>query len=258
MALYDTIGHGYAGLRRSDPRIASAIEAALGDAVSVVNVGAGSGSYEPAGRAVVGVEPSEVMILQRPASAAPCMQGVAESLPLVSGSVDAAMTVMSAHHWSDLQRGLGEMARVARKRVVVMTWAPPPDSPAFWLTEEYFPEILTHDRTVFPSVARLTAMLDQAAAGRRERTQVTTVPVPHDCVDGFLCAYWRRPECYLDAERRAAISSFARLDASEGLSKLRADLADGSWAKRHDHLLQQDSLDVGYRLVCCELSRAGR
>lgn len=251
MTLYNSIGRGYATLRQPDPRIALAIEAALGDASSVVNVGAGTGSYEPPGRTVMAVEPSEVMIRQRRASAAPCVQASAESLPMESASVDAAMAVLSAHHWSDLERGLGEMARVARKRVVLLTWVPPPDSPPFWLTDEYFPEILAHDRTIFPSTAALAAMLERVAGPVR---MMIPVPIPHDCTDGFLGAYWRRPECYLDAERRSAISSFARIDAEPGLCRLRADLSSGRWAERNRHLVTLEELDAGYRIMWCETS----
>src|SRR6476661_2355024 len=142
MALYDNIGCNYARSRRPDPRIASAIEAALGDAQNVVNIGAGTGSYEPPGRTVIAIEPSEVMIRQRPARAAPCLQGSAEALPLETASVDAAMAVLTIHHWTDLEQGLGEMARVARKRAVLLTWVP--DVAPFWLTEDYFPEIAVH------------------------------------------------------------------------------------------------------------------
>lgn len=252
MTLYNTIGRGYAALRRPDPRIAACIEAALGDAVSVVNIGAGAGSYEPAGRTVLAVEPSEVMIQQRPAGAAPCVQGTAEALPLATASVDAAMSILSSHHWTYLERGLSEMARVARQRVVLLTWVP--DVAPFWLTEEYFSEILAHDRTIFPSAVVLTEMLERVSGGKG-RVRMTPVPVPHDCTDGFLCAYWRRPECYLEPERRAAISSFARIDAEPGLAKLRADLSSGRWAERHAAFLDLDTLDLGYRIVCCETSR---
>jgi SAM-dependent methyltransferase len=253
MTLYDTIGRGYAALRRPDPRIAAAIDAALGDAVSVVNIGAGAGSYEPPGRTVLAVEPSEVMIRQRPAGAAPCVRGSAEALPLETQSVDAAMAILSAHHWTDLERGLREMARVARKRVVLLTWVPDALHAApFWLTEEYFPEIAAHDRTIFPGSAALTTMLERAIAGSRP-ARMTPVPIPHDCTDGLLCAYWRRPESYLNSEVRSAISSFARIDAEDGLAKLRADLSSGRWADRNRALLAMDALDAGYRIVCCEV-----
>jgi SAM-dependent methyltransferase len=247
MALYDTIGRSYSAVRRPDRRIAAAINAALGDAASVVNVGAGTGSYEPSDRDVIAVEPSEVMIRQRPPDAAPCRQGAAEALPLETASVDAAMAVLTVHHWSDLARGLKEMARVARKRVVVMTWVP--DAASFWLTDDYFPEIMAYDRTIFPGTADLSAILHRTIGP----TRFTPVPIPHDCTDGFLCAYWRRPEAYLDAYVRGGISSFARIDCEPGLAKLRADLESGRWRQRHGHLLALDALDLGYRLVTCEM-----
>jgi SAM-dependent methyltransferase len=247
MALYDSIGRNYAGFRRPDHRIASAIDAALGDAISVVNIGAGTGSYEPLSRTVLAVEPSEVMIRQRPTEAAPCLQGSAEALPLETASVDAAMAVLTIHHWTDLERGLGEMARVARKRAVLLTWVP--DAAPFWLTEDYFPEIAVHDRKIFPGSAALIAMLERTIGS----VHMAPVPIPHDCTDGLLCAYWRRPESYLSAEVRNAMSSFARIDAEAGLARLRADLSSGRWAERNRHLLVLDTLDLGYRIVCCEI-----
>lgn len=252
MALYDTIGVGYAARRRPDPRFAAAIHVALGDAESVANVGAGAGSYEPADRTVIAVEPSAIMIRQRAASAAPCRQGSADALPLESGSVDAAMAILSAHHWPDLERGLREMARVARRRIVLLTWVP--EVTSFWLTEDYFPEILAHDRTIFPSAESLAAMLGRATGGGR--VTITPMPVPHDCIDGMLCAYWRRPDAYLDADVRRAISSFARIHAEPGLAKLRADLASGRWAERNGHLMPLDAIDLGYRVACCEMAGA--
>jgi len=250
VALYDSIGRNYAMRRKPDPRIAAQIELALGDAAPVVNIGAGTGSYEPADRTVIAVEPSEVMIRQRPPTAAPCLQGTAESLPLETKSVDAAMAVNSMHHWSDLERGFREMARVARKRTIVLTWVPDaPHSHPFWLTEDYFPEILAHDRTIFPTAPVLAAMLERIIGPVR----MTPVPIPHDCVDGLLCAYWRRPEFYLQDDVRAGMSSFARIDAAPGLAKLRADLASGRWADLNREILELDALDVGYRVVTCEL-----
>lgn len=250
MAHYDSIGHGYAKVRRPDPRIAAAIAAALGDAASVLNVGAGTGSYEPPGRTVLAVEPSAVMIGQRPLGAAPCLQGSAEALPVEANSVDAAMAVLTIHHWSDLERGLGEMARVARKRAVVLTWVP--DVAPFWLTEDYFPEIIAHDRTIFPPAPLLLAMLERKLGS----AHIAPVPIPHDCTDGLLCAYWRRPDAYLDAENRSAMSSFTRIDAEPGLARLRADLASGRWAARNRHVLSLDALDLGYRIIRCEIGGA--
>lgn len=247
VTLYDGIGHNYAQFRRTDPRIAAAIDAALGDATSVVNIGAGSGSYEPRGRTVLAVEPSAVMIAQRPAGAAPCRQGSAEALPLETASFDAAMAVLSIHHWRDLERGLGEMARVARKRTVLMTWFP--DAAPFWLTDDYFPEIAVNDRKVFPTAAVLCAILERIAGP----VQMAPVPIPHDCIDGLLGAYWRRPESYLSAEIRSAMSPFAAINADAGLARLRTDLSSGRWAEHNGHLLALDALDLGYRLVCCEI-----
>ena len=220
---------------------------ALGDAESVVNVGAGTGSYEPRERRVIAVEPSETMIRQRSPEAAPCVRGWAEALPLETGSVDAALAILTVHHWSDVEDGFREMARVARKRVVVLTWVP--DCAAFWLTEDYFPEIAEHDRTVFPGDAALRTLLERTIG----RVRMSPVPIPHDCIDGFLCAYWRRPEAYLCPERRSAISSFARIDAGPGLARLGADLSSGRWLEKNGALTELDALDLGYRLVCCDL-----
>jgi SAM-dependent methyltransferase len=246
MALYDSIGRSYAEFRRPDRRLAAAIDSVLGDAASVVNIGAGTGSYEPLSRTVLAVEPSELMIRQRPAGAAPCVKGRAEALPLQTASVDAAMAVLTLHHWTDPERGLGEMARVARKRAVLLTWVP--DTAPFWLTEDYFPEIASHDRKIFPSAAALIAMLERLMG----RVRMAPVPIPHDCTDGLLCAYWRRPESYLSPDIRSAMSSFGRIDAEAGLARLRADLSSGCWAERNSHLLSLDTLDLGYRIICCE------
>jgi hypothetical protein len=157
------------------------------------------------------------------------------------------MAVLSAHHWTDLERGFGEMARVARKRAVLLTWVP--DAAPFWMTEDYFPEIAAHDRTIFPSAAALTAILERTIGP----AHMAPVPIPHDCTDGFLCSYWRRPEAYLNDDVRSAMSSFARIDAEAGLAKLRADLACGRWAERNRHLLARNALDVGYRVVRCDI-----
>jgi SAM-dependent methyltransferase len=238
--LYDRIGTGYAAYRRPDPRIAKRIVAALGDARSVVNVGAGTGSYEPADRAVVAVEPSAEMVRQRAGTAAPAVRGGAERLPLRDRSVDAALAVLTIHHWTDWRRGLAEMRRVARDRVVILTWEPAHHG--FWLVQEYFPEIVAMDRETFPTFAEMERVLGPI--------DVRPVPVPADCSDGFLGAYWRRPATYLDAGARGAISAFAKLQGADAtLARLRADLADGSWERRHGHLLELPELDIGYRLI---------
>ena len=241
-ALYDTIGREYAQRRRPDPRIAARLTAALGDARSVLNVGAGAGSYEPSDRSVVAVEPSAVMLAQRPTGAAVAVQARAEALPFPDRAFDAAMAVLTLHHWADRVCGLAECTRVARQRVVVLTWDPAAD--AFWLVREYFPEFGETDRKLFPPIS---AYAD--AFGPDAQVEIAAVPVPRDCVDGFLGAYWARPEAYLDPAVRAGMSSFARPGVEAGLARLRADLASGAWHARHGHLLGNDALDLGYRLV---------
>lgn len=239
-ALYDRIGIGYADHRRPDGRIAARIADALGPARTIVNVGAGAGSYEPADRRVAAVEPSAGMVRQRPDSAAPAVRATAERLPFRDRSFDAALAVLTIHHWADWRAGLREMRRVARGRVVLLTWDP--EHPGFWLVREYFPQIPENDRRIFTSLAEIGAVLGPV--------DVHPVPVPADCSDGFLGAYWRRPEAYLDAGARGAISAFSRLDDVEGgLERLRADLADGTWRRRHGALLDRAELDIGYRLI---------
>lgn len=216
------------------------IEDALGDAETVLNVGAGTGSYEPSGRRVLAVEPSRVMIAQRPARAHPSVRASAEHLPFRADAFDAAMAVLTVHHWSDRRAGLAEMRRVARGPVVLLTWDPA--HTGFWLVRDYFPEILEVDRRIFPDIADLAAVLG--------RVEVSAVPVPHDCADGFLGAYWRRPAAYLDEGVRAGISTFARVrDVPARIERLRADLGSGRWAERNAELLGLEELDLGYRLV---------
>jgi SAM-dependent methyltransferase len=238
--LYDAIGRGYRTYRRPDPRLAASIIRALGDAVSVVNVGAGAGSYEPADRRVIAVEPSTAMIAQRPAGSAPVVRASAIELPFRDASFDAALSVLSLHHWPDQVRGLAELVRLARERVVLLTWDPA--APLFWLVEEYFPEIRVIDRPLFLTLDELGQALGPI--------EVEPFLVPADCHDGFLGAYWRRPEAYLDAGVRGAISTFTKLgDVEAGVARLRRDLADGTWRRRHADLLGQSEIDLGYRLV---------
>jgi SAM-dependent methyltransferase len=236
---YDAIGHGYATHRRPDPRIAAAVRAALGGGAPVLNVGAGAGSYEPADRAVVAVEPTRAMIAQR-SSRAPVVRAAAGDLPFRAGAFAAALAILTVHHWPDRTRGLAELVRVARERAVLFTWDPA--SAGFWLVHDYFPELVAIDRRIFPTMDELAAALGDL--------EVRPVPIPHDCADGFLGAYWRRPAAYLDPDVRRAISTFARLQTLEpGLSRLRQDLADGTWPRRHARLLEAEELDLGYRLV---------
>jgi len=237
--LYDTIGRGYSRLRRPDPRIRDAVVRGLGPAASVLNVGAGAGSYEPIDRRVVAVEPSLMMIRQRPPGAAPVVRATAGSLPFRDGSFDATLAVLTIHHWPDKPRGLAELRRTARDRIVILTWDP--SDTGFWLSD-YFPEILDVDRRIFPPIDRYGDKIGTVT--------VSTVPIPHDCSDGFLGAYWRRPAAYLDPEVRLAISTFSRIrEVERGLEALRRDLESGYWDRRYGAVLTQDTADLGYRLL---------
>jgi SAM-dependent methyltransferase len=242
MAVYDRIGVTYAETRRADPRIEAAIRRALRGARSVVNVGAGAGSYEPP-ETVLAVEPSEVMIAQRPAGLAPAVQATAEAIPLADGAVDAALAVLTIHHWPDLAAGFAEMRRVAR-RIVVLTWDPAM-ARSFWLSREYLPdEAVEWDIDRCPPLESVAELVGPGA-------EVTPVPVPHDCTDGFFGAFWRRPEAYLDPVVRAGISNLAQFgDAlTPAFNRLAADLESGEWHRRNADLLGLDELDLGYRIV---------
>jgi SAM-dependent methyltransferase len=246
--LYDRIGRTYRETRRPDPRIAALIDEGLGDARSVVNVGAGAGAYEPADRDVLAVEPSATMIAQRPPGAAPAIQASAEDLPLADDSFDAALAVNTVHHWSDLRAGLRELRRVARKRVVIFLRNPQAGVP-FWLVEDYIPALDNTGR-----VARIVATIEQ------ELRPVGAVPVrlPRDCADGVFTAYWGRPELYLDAETRRNISNFALApadDVADGLARLEADLASGEWDRRYGELRALPALDLGHRVLIAEVER---
>jgi SAM-dependent methyltransferase len=241
-ARYDRIGTVYARHRDADPRIARQIHAALGDARRVLDVGAGTGSYEPSDRDVFAIEPSETMIAQRPAGSAPVVRGVAEHLPFLTQSFNASMAVLTLHHWSDQALGLAELRRVAPRRVVLCFDVARHHT--YWLVREYLPEIATLDDG--------SIMSPEEVADAVDASRIESVGVPWDCADGFLGAYWRRPESYLDPFVRACISGIARLHpevVARGIGRLRRDIRTGAWARRHADLLQIDELDLGYRLV---------
>ena len=246
---YDRIGIGYADTRRADPRIAARIEAALGDARSVLNVGAGAGSYEPAGREVTAVEPSAEMIAQRPPTAASVVQASAESLPFEDDSFDAALAVLTAHHWPDLDAGLSETLRVARDRIVIVTF----DSEALeglWIAADYFPEMLGLHRPSGASSRDLMEKLPGATS--------SPIPVPGDCTDHFFAALWARPELLFDEEIVRPMwvwQSISEESREAGRERLAADLDSGTWEERYGHLRKREELDVGLRLVVRELNR---
>ena len=239
---YDLIGLVYSRHRRPDPRIAAQIESALGDARTVLDVGAGTGSYEPTEREVVAVEPSQVMIAQRPSGAAPTVRSVAESLPFASGSFDAVLAVLTVHHWRNARLGLREMARVGGA-----SWCSTSTPP---YTTASGSSRITFRSAIRSSRRRYSTMPNLAREIGATRTEV--VPIPSDCIDGFNWAYWNRPAMYLDPEVRACMSGLALLEdrmVAARMEMLRADLADGTWHARHGHLLALDSVDGGLRLV---------
>lgn len=242
---YDRIGRGYALTRRADPRFERLIHDALGDARSVVNVGAGTGSYEPRDRYVIAIEPSDVMAAQRDLRAVPAIRASAGALPIRDQSVDAALAVLTIHHWdAEQERGVREMRRVARQTVVIMTYDPAV-SGRMWLLSEYLPEVAEMDRRIFPSVEELSSWLGGS-------TRVLPVPIPHDTPDWMLGSFWAHPERILDAGARNATSGFARMDrriVDRVVDAVARDLRSGTWDERHGHLRQLDELDVGLRLI---------
>lgn len=242
MTLYDRIGVGYAAQRRPDPRVAAVLHEALGDARVVLNVGAGAGSYEPEDPCVVPVEPSPVMVAQRARGGVPAILAGAEALPFADGAFDAAMAILTLHHWPDPRAGCAELRRVTRGPIVILTCEPSVAN-AMWLAG-YAPEVAGWDREHFPTTAEVADWLGGA--------EVRTIPVPADCTDGFLMSFWSRPERVLDPAARAATSGLARLPPAVQeriATTLAADLASGAWDDRHGHLRALDAYDAGLRMV---------
>lgn len=245
VARYDRIGTGYALTRREDPHISSAIRSALDDARSVVNVGAGAGSYEPDDRYVIAVEPSDVMAAQRPSTIPPALRASAADLPLRDNGADAAMAVLTIHHWDDeLERGILELRRVARETVVILTYDPLV-SGEMWLMSDYLPEVAELDRRIFPAPELLARWLGG-------RTRIDVVPIRRDTPDWMLGSFWAHPERVLDERARNATSGFARMDPSvvrRVVGDVRRDLESGAWDERYGHLRKLDAFDAGLRLV---------
>jgi len=242
---YDRIGRDYARHRREDPRFAARIHSALAGARTVVNVGAGTGSYEPRDRHVIAIEPSDVMAAQRPPELAPAIRAGAGDLPLRDRSVDAAMAVLTVHHWDrDQERGVRELRRVARDAVVIVTFDASVSS-AMWLIADYLPEVAELDRRIFPSPEVLCEWLGGT-------THVEALEIPNDTPDWMMGAFWAHPERVLDDDARNATSGFARMDAAvvaRVAAAVSRDLASGAWDLRHGHLRTLDAYDVGLRLV---------
>jgi len=238
---YDIIGTTYQLTRRADARLAMRIRSAVGDALSVVNIGAGTGSCEPDDCAVIAVEPSMVMISQRPQGAAPVVRAVAESLPFRDQCFEVALALWTIHHWTDLRRGLEELRRVAGRLVIVTASTVMND---LWLTSDYWPGMARQRRAdIQPQ-----AVIDVLATDAR----IEPLPLPRDCADGIGEAFWARPEAYLDPQVRAGMSRFQRLGPAEvqhGLDRLATDLRSGAWDRRYGHLRDTDEFDCGHRLI---------
>jgi ubiquinone/menaquinone biosynthesis C-methylase UbiE len=246
-AKYDRIGRTYGKARGEDARIAASVARGLGGSRSVVNVGAGTGSYEPRDREVTAVEPSTVMIEQRPAGTAPVIQASAEALPLGDDSFDAAMATFSDHHWERRPTGLREMRRVARERVVLVN-ADPALIGDFWLARDYLPGFAR----IAPEPYREAGYWEAELRELLGEVEFAPIPISADCTDGFCGAWWRRPEAYLDPAVRAGISVFQLLPEEEvnpALEQLRRDLADDTWARRNAEILECEEIDLGIRLV---------
>jgi len=245
MARYDTIGHGYSQTRREDPRFRAQIHAAIGNARTVVNVGAGTGAYEPADRHVIAIEPSDVMAAQRSRDLAPAIRASASSIPLRDRSVDAAMAILSVHHWDEeCEQGVRELRRVARGAVVILTYDAT-ISGAMWLMANYLPEVAALDLKIFPPPGQLAEWLGG-------EVRIDSIPIPRDTSDWMLGSFWAHPERVLDANARAATSGFARMAANvvdRVVADVARDLASGLWDEHNGRLRSLDALDVGLRLV---------
>lgn len=242
---YNSLAIRYRYYRKPDPRIAERIHFHLQGAQRILNVGAGMGSYEPENCKIVAIEPSHEMISKRKNSKATLIEGFAENLPFKDNQFDCSMAILTLHHWSNVVLGLKEMKRVTKDKIVILTWIGYENN--FWLID-YIPEIQKIDDNLFPTLEDLQEILGDIS--------IETVEIPYDCTDGFMCAYWGRPEMYLDPNARKAISTFSRIsELQDGLNNLHDDIKSGTWSKKYGHLLLKDSLDLGYRLVVKNLKK---
>jgi SAM-dependent methyltransferase len=261
--VYDTIGQDYLAHRRAEPRWEAVINEQLGDARVVVNVGAGTGSYEPRDRVVVAIDPSSVMVSQRAPGTAPAVRASGSALPLPSGSADVAMAILTMHHWDDWATGLAELCRVAPRRIV-LTMDFEMHS-RFWFLEDYVPEVGAFTRSQEPGYEEVAEVIGGGAGGAGGGAggaggagggaAVISLLVPRDMQDGVLGAYWCRPEAYLDPAVRANCSGLALADpavVARGVAALKADLASGVWQRRHADLAEVEAIDLGYRLVVAD------
>ena len=237
---YDEIGIHYSTKRQTDPRLARQLFAELDGATRIINIGAGTGSYEPDGIELIAVEPSSEMISQRKADAHPVKQASAEKLPFENDSFSHAMTVLSMHHWKNRTQAFSEINRVVTEKFVAISWDP--HCGPFWLTRDYFPEIHELDLDIFPDLSELKEHLDDV--------DMQPLLIPDDCQDGFLAAFWKRPDAYLNSDIRQSMSSFSKIrNIPFGLERLKKDLESGAWAEKNQSILGLTALDAGYRLI---------
>lgn len=242
-ANYGTIGHDYSRFRRPDPRIANLVEQALGHAQTVLNVGAGAGSYEPTTRMVSAVEPSASMRNQRPAHLAAAIDAIAEKLPFADASFDASMSTFSVHQWRNLDAGLRELRRVTEGPVVIMT-CEPSELSRFWL-DAYCPEVIAVEAGRYPPVEKIVQALG-------ERSEILSVPIPLDCTDGFNEAYYGRPEMLLEPQARLACSAWSFVDESvvrRFERELGSNISSGRWDELYGALRAQPFFEGSLKLI---------
>lgn len=248
---YDETGENYSGFRRTDPRIASLIHEALGSAKTVLNIGAGSGSYEPDDRYVVPLEPSRVMRSQRRfLNKIPALKGTADSIPFDDKSFDACLALLTVHHWPDIKKGIHEMIRVTSDRIIIMTFDPD-DLNIFW-NSEYFPELIEVEKARYP---KLDFLLNELGGTSR----IKTIPIPFDCVDGFQEAYFGRPEAFLDKEIRRAQSAWKFLPSGLEdilVNRLRVELDSGEWDKKYGHFRKEKNFQGALRVIITKPSNS--
>lgn len=245
-AIYDHIGVNYSSNRRTDIRIERQIHDRLRGAERIINIGAGTGSYEPKNIDLVAVEPSSKMITQRKQDSHPSIKAFAEKLPFEDNSFTHGMAILTIHHWKDKELAFKEINRVVTDRFVVLTWSP--DAEPFWLTRDYFPELYLTDKSIFPSIKELKKYF--------ATVEVSPLLIPDDCKDGFMAAYWKRPKAYLSSEVRQSISAFSKIaDPTSGLEKLENDLASGEWEEKNRSILNQKSFDAGYVIITAEIKK---
>jgi SAM-dependent methyltransferase len=245
-AIYDDIGVNYSVTRCTDPKIAEQLYSEFQGATRIINIGAGTGSYEPENVDLVAVEPSSKMISQRKNGSHRVEQAFAEKLPFDNNSFSHAMTVNSMHHWENRALAFDEINRVATDKFVAISWDP--ESAPFWLTRDYFPEIYEMDKGIFPDIEELNEHFSEVI--------ITPLKIPADCKDGLLAAFWKRPEAYLSEKVRQSTSPFSKIkNLADGLRKLKDDIASGAWAKKNHAILNATSLDVGYRLISATVKK---